>query len=298
MRSMFDAAVPQPLSEIQGFDVAAGYLGYPGATPHTWSVADWNSQSNRWRFPIMVPSWWAGQGWDAIADAAYALSKLREIDAPTGILTGLDMETQIQPGYVSTYVARMNSFGYSVAVYGSTSTVFQNHADTVGGFYWPADPDRHQAAMMDANRLQALGLSVSAAPYIVATQYGQKTGSGVDYDLNVILDIVPLWDTQKGNPVGLTIPPSIAQHWPDQAGNFPPGAPYTDDNAIIWSDAGAREAADKSNAALAAVNALAAQVSAGVTVKTGPASLAISDTDVQRIASAVVQLLGRDISNG
>jgi hypothetical protein len=312
VKTMFDAAYPQPAASVQHFDVAGGYLGFPGATPHVWSDSDWASQPCRYRFPIMVPSWFRFGTWDAVADANAAAAQLASIGADSGCLIGLDMETQIVPTYVGAFISTMmNQFGHPVAVYGSTSTLFSNRADQwAGGYYWPADITDQPVLLNSARAsdLRASGQNVpdAAVQSIVATQYA----GGSALDLNVILDSVPLWDTQKGSFVTLLIPASISQRWPDQAPAFPPNTPYTDDSAIIWTDAGAREAADKANAAVAGLNVvqgamaalsgkvdgIAAQIAAGVPVSTGPTSLSIADADVQRIAVAVARLLGKDLS--
>lgn len=84
--------------------------------------------------------------------------------------------------------------------------------------------------------------------------------------------------TSGGSAVG-TIPPSIAQKWPELAADFPPNATFTDESALIWADGGARAAALYAMQARDAVNALAQRITAPPPV------------DVQALAAALAPLL-------
>lgn len=86
--------------------------------------------------------------------------------------------------------------------------------------------------------------------------------------------------TPQGVPMG-TIPPSIAQKWPELAGDFPPNATFTDESALIWADGGARAAALYALQARDAINALAARYQ--------PAPAA--QVDVNALAAALGPLL-------
>jgi hypothetical protein len=102
--------------------------------------------------------------------------------------------------------------------------------------------------------------------------------------------------------MALTIPDTIAQHWPELAGDFPPGAPYTDDNAIIWSDAGARAAALYAKQARDAIHDLAGKLGATPAIDVNALSAALvtplsaalaphigGGIDVDQIAQAVAE---------
>ena len=114
----------------------------------------------------------------------------------------------------------------------------------------------------------------------------QVTLSGVRADGNV------LNPNYVRTPMS-TIPSSIAARWPILATDFPPNGEYDDETAIIWADAGARYTADKADEILAAIKATPV-VGENPTVGT----LSLSDTDVARIAVAVVKELGKATAGG
>jgi hypothetical protein len=290
MKSMYDAAVPQ--HGMPPFDVVAGYIGSPGATPHVWSVADWDSQTARYRLPIYVPSWFRTGVWDAAGDAVEAVKALHALGVPQHVTVAIDFETEINPSYVTSFVNALNSAGWFTVLYGSTGTpqnptVFANPPGSVG--YWPADPNGTPHLFAHAN--------------VVGTQYGQVQGNGHDYDLNVLLDSVPLWDTTSGgSTVSLTIPPSIAVRWPDQAAAFPPGAVYDDAVATIWADAGAREAADKANELVTHVlnmqDDMVVIKNLIQTLQGQVANMPTGGVSADAIAAAVVTRMGTDLQHG
>jgi hypothetical protein len=116
---------------------------------------------------------------------------------------------------------------------------------------------------------------------------GQITLAGIQADLNL------LNDNYVRTPMP-NIPPSIAAHWPQLATEFPPNAVYDTDTAIIWSDAGARYAAEKADQILAAVQAIPTNPGSTVPVS----NIVLSDSDVDRIAVAVVKKMSGDLSSG
>lgn len=92
-------------------------------------------------------------------------------------------------------------------------------------------------------------------PRALAWQTGAQTAvDGVTVDLN---DLNP--SIFGGIPMA-QIPASITAKWPSLLGEFPAGVTYDDSNAIIWSDAGARLAAENSVVILAALTSLAGAV--------------------------------------
>jgi hypothetical protein len=283
MLTMYDAAIPQ--SGMPQFDVVAGYIGSPGATPHVWSQADWDSQAPKYRLPIYVPSWWRTGVWNATADANEAWTALQKAGVPVSKVMAIDFETQVNPNYVSTLVQSLMGRGYYTLMYGSTSSLFLNPAGTMG--YWVADPTGTP--------------HLYNHPNVVATQYGQNQSGGHDYDLNVMDDFMTglLW----GGPVALQIPPNISVKWPELAGEFPPNAPYTSDTALIWGDAGARAAALYALQARDAILHLTQMVQAEPQIDVNALAAALAPhlangATPDQVAAAVVAHLGADLSHG
>lgn len=108
---------------------------------------------------------------------------------------------------------------------------------------------------------------------------------------------------EPGGPGMPNIPPSISQKWPDIAGDFPPNAPYTDDTALIWSDAGSRAAALYAREARDAVNALAARIGAPPAIDVNALAAALAPhltagATPDQLAEAVVQHLGTTLAKG
>lgn len=280
MRTMFDAATPQDPARIGSFDVAAGYIGYSGATPHVWSKADWDSQPCRYRLPIFVPSWWAGLGWDTVRDVNAVKAALNSLGVPIGSTIGLDMETEVQPSYVSILITQINAAGYGVLVYGSKSYVYRNPLPNGSrSGYWPAE----------WNGIPHMASGVN----VWATQYGSQSGNGYDYDLNQISESVPLWDTQTGSAamsleLDTPVPasPNMVARYGDIAGlGFNPGEAPLFGTLVGWMGARVAHIANK--------------VDSGVPILgQAPAGGTLSDADVTRIAQAVARELGKDISNG
>lgn len=278
MRTMFDAAVPQDPANIASFDIAAGYIGYPRATPHVWTKAEWDSQPNRFRLPIFVPSYFANLGWDSVRDPSSAISALIALGVPQGSYIGLDMETQVQPSYVQLFIQAMNQHGYGVLVYGSRSYVIQNPLP-VGSKsgYWAADWTG----------------TAHMVPGMAATQYGSKSGPNIDYDLNVISETIPLWDTQTGSAsmtLDLNTPvpasPNMVSRYPDITGlGFNAGEAPQFGTLVGWMGARVAHIANK--------------VDSGVPVIGGTAPAgSLSDADVTRIAQAVAREISKGLSNG
>ena len=280
MRTMLDSATPQSADIARSFDVVAGYVGYPAATPHVWSKTEWDAQPCRYRLPIFVPSWWAGIGWDTARDVNATVAALAALGVPAGATIGLDMETQVQPSYVSIFIQGMNAHGFGVLVYGSLAYVTRNPLPTGSqAWYWPADWTG-MAHVVNAIDVQA-------------TQYGSKTGTGYDYDLNLITEVVPLWDTQTGSAsmsleLNTPVPasPSMVTKYPDITGlGYNPGDAPQFGTLIGW--VGAR------------VAHIANKVDSGVPILGGaPTGTSLSEADVQRIAKAVALELSKGLSNG
>lgn len=115
-------------------------------------------------------------------------------------------------------------------------------------------------------------------PRAIAWQGGTVTLSGVQADKNL------LNPNYEGKNVP-NIPPSIATRWPQLAAEFPAGQTYDTDTAIIWSDAGSRYTAEQIDKVLEAIG-------------NNSGGFVLSDSDIDRIASAVVKKMAGDLSNG
>ena len=161
----YDASTPEP-DGIPGTDTVLIYCG--GDTPHDWTNAEIDEQPERYRLPTWVRSDPAG---DSATDAASFISWLQVHGVPKSTSVVLDLETAVDPAYVSRFGALLNAAGYFVLPYGSTSTIKMN---PVLNGYFVAEPG-------------ATGMY----PGSVATQFAYR-GS---YDLSWILDSVTLWDT-------------------------------------------------------------------------------------------------------
>lgn len=118
--SGYDAAYPP--EHPPATDVVEIYAG--GDTPHAWTDAEIAAQAATYGLPVWVRYPMPGPG--AGIDAAGMLRWLRAHEVPTGCYVMLDVETGVDPSYVSAFGDRLHSAGYKVAVYGSRSTAYQN----------------------------------------------------------------------------------------------------------------------------------------------------------------------------
>jgi hypothetical protein len=113
---------------------------------------------------------------------------------------------------------------------------------------------------------------------------GGVSVGGVDCDRN------ELNPNRKRETITVSqIPDTIAKRWPSLAQEFPPNGTFDSDTALIWSDAAARYAAAQSDVILAAVQKIPV-------VYGSPAPIAITDSDVERIAQRVAEILGSKLS--
>jgi len=142
-KSMWDASTPPP-NVPPGFDAAAGYIG--GDTPHVWTRDEWARLGKLPKLPIWVQSVPTTAA-RAQAEAFVALEQLYHIGCPTGHAVALDLETAVDPAYVTAFGAVMRWAGFRTWVYGSRSTVFGNPAldgywvaDYTGAPHFPAGP--------------------------------------------------------------------------------------------------------------------------------------------------------------
>lgn len=176
---MYDTSNPRGLNI--GAQVAAGYLGPAGNTPHIWTALDWAAQTARWRLPIWVPANPA----NAQAEAAAFAAALEALRVPKGSTCALDLETHQWAGDVATFAALLRLAGYETISYGSASTIFGNPVESG---YWVADWTGQP--------------HLYPHPGTVATQYNhdQVLANGVPVDQSLIVSAVPLWDTRPPAP--------------------------------------------------------------------------------------------------
>jgi hypothetical protein len=129
-----DASTP-PASYPTGFDGIAFYIG--GDTPHVWTVAEIEACPYRYRLPIFVRSDPAASSVTASGDVTSAVSYLKQIGAPLGIMVAWDSETSVDPEYIQAVYADLHAAGYVLIDYGSQSMIFGNQ--NPDGYYWGAD---------------------------------------------------------------------------------------------------------------------------------------------------------------
>ena len=135
LHRMFDASVP-PARAYPGCAAVAGYIG--GATPHVWTLPEWERFSAYRQLPIWVK---AGSG-TPLSQARQAATKAAGMGwrpfATHRRWIVLDMETWDDPPFVSDFAVTLHKQGFGCLVYGSASSVYGNpHADG----YWVADWD-------------------------------------------------------------------------------------------------------------------------------------------------------------
>lgn len=169
MRTCYDAAYPP--APPPATDAVLIYAG--GDATHVWTDAEIAAQTARYRVPCWVRS--NPQQADGAADATQLVSWLAAHRAPEETLVMLDLETAVDPVYAGTFGSVMHAWGYKVAPYGSTSTLFRN--PQLDG-YWPADYTGTP--------------HLYPHPGVIATQYLR----GLSFDMSVIADGVTLWDTR------------------------------------------------------------------------------------------------------
>ena len=135
----------------------------------------------------------------------------------------------------------------------------------------------------------------------------QATDGGMALDYNAfrgtVAQLASALDQTSGGPAMPNIPPSISQKWPDIAGEFPPNAPYLDEVALIWSDAGSRAAALYAREARDAINALASRIAQPPTIDVTALAAALAPhltagATADQLDEAVVEHLGASLSKG
>ena len=127
-----DAAFPGAALPA-GTQILAAYIGEPTDpgppdTPHIWTAAEWNSYltvAPQLRFlPVYVHNY-AG---DAVADATNAANAATELGwiPGKGRLIAFDLETFVDPPYVTDFDANLKQLGFETMPYGSAFYVDQN----------------------------------------------------------------------------------------------------------------------------------------------------------------------------
>ncbi len=162
---VFDSAYPPTPATRPKATACLAYFG--GDTPHVWTRVEIARQHPYKVVPVFVRS---NPGRQARADATAMIAQLTALRVPKGVLTMLDIETAVNPTYVTQYGMRLMTAGYSVAVYGSKDNLFEN--PRLNG-YWVSDPG---AKSIDSR--------------CIATQYFLGEG----YDLSWLDTTIPLWN--------------------------------------------------------------------------------------------------------
>lgn len=180
------------------------------------------------------------------ADGLAADANLIALGAPNGVKVIFAADWDVQPNEVQTCLDYLFAAG---AALGS-----QHLVGAYGGL-------RLVAAAADAGykTIQTIAWSHEQwDPRAAARQTGEsRTIGGISVDVDEVLDLGALgpWTSGGGQVTAPEIPASIAAKWPFLADEFPPNAPYTDETATIWGDAGARAAAELAEKALAQAEA-------------------------------------------
>lgn len=118
---MWDASTPD-FEPPHWLKIVSGYVG--GDTPHVWTSAQWARFDGIKKLPIFVttttgvPSAWT--------DAWYILQLLYRLGVPKLTAVVLDLETRIDPAYVTGVHRIIHDFGYLLWPYGSVGTLFAN----------------------------------------------------------------------------------------------------------------------------------------------------------------------------
>lgn len=130
-RTMYDCSTPVVYAE---YDVVAGYAG--GDTPYVWQASDWQRMLAPGKLPIWTHSYVGSEGQD---DAASLLTYIHEVfgsSLPAGFCVAIDLEANVDPGYVSSFDQVIQAAGGRTLIYGQASTIFQNPMPSAG--YWAA----------------------------------------------------------------------------------------------------------------------------------------------------------------
>lgn len=190
----YDAAYP-PGTPPAGDTVVLGYLG--GDTPHAWTKGEWDTQPARYRIGIWTRSNPTGSG-QGNAEGIAAAAAWQALGATPGSLIGLDFETAINGPYVTAFDAAVTAAGFKVALYGSTSTLFQNPKPSGG--YWPADltgiPHLYPGTLLTQYAFESAWdddtISAAAVLWDTAAISGDDNMAWTQDDINALVDaLVP-----------------------------------------------------------------------------------------------------------
>jgi hypothetical protein len=171
-----------PLKTYPQADGIAFYIG--GDTPHVWTPSEIAQTPYRFRLPIFVRSNPGDPGVSVANDVLNALNYLKSIKAPAGCLIALDLETAVNPPYVSNFYVGMKQAGFAVMDYGSKSTLYGNNNPS--GYYWGADWTGVKHITPEDNM----------------TQWANEGG----YDISAAELGLPFWDTWPQPPA--PVPPT------------------------------------------------------------------------------------------
>ncbi len=116
-----------------GTSILAAYVGEqqdpgPPDTPHIWTTGEWNSYLEADPHLRVLPIYTHSYPGDPVADADNAADAVLELGWKPGIgrLIAIDLETLVDPPYVSALGARLEARGFHGMPYGSAYYVMQN----------------------------------------------------------------------------------------------------------------------------------------------------------------------------
>jgi hypothetical protein len=122
---MFDASIP-PAQAYPGCVAVAGYIG--GNTPHIWTIPEWQRFGALVQFPIWVGAGRSDGAYDGQAAAGAMHAHGWNPGSPNRRGCVLDMEGQVNPGYVDEFGVSIWQAGYQTFIYEDLAALGGNPA--------------------------------------------------------------------------------------------------------------------------------------------------------------------------
>lgn len=151
----FDAAYP-PASTPPGCEVAMGYVGREGFTPHVWTTGEWDRFAALPQLPIWVPDLAA----DPAAEAEEAVKAVEKIGwashqvAERVIIFDVETQTGLRAWW-QTIAREVYAMGFAPVMYGSLSTVLSNAAADLLVADWNDSPQLLPGQTIHGHQYQA-----------------------------------------------------------------------------------------------------------------------------------------------
>ncbi len=179
MYRMYDASVPP--KNPPPWEVVAFYFG--SDTPHDWSVAELDAQPAQKALPI-TPYTGADISGAAMQKWQEFQTFKEKFGFPDGMTWCIDTETEVYKIFLSELNTLSTQGGHPLLHYGSLDFIIECPLTSGGRF------------VADWDKVPKL-LNV---PGIKALQFESATQAGTDYDLDIIEEVVKLWEF---HPVGV-----------------------------------------------------------------------------------------------